>query len=101
MKSFIMSLFLVTTAFGSAIGCALSPVSKAPDYTWLFGGLAVACFIAGCLFWLCFRSYNDTIDATNVLSDDEIEDRDEIEIETERNNANFEMLQSLHSVTRV
>lgn len=88
MKSFIMSIFLVTNAFGSAIGCALSPVSKDPDYTWLFGGLAVSCFIAGCLFWLCFRSYNDTIDAAKVESDDE---------EIERNNAEFEMLQPIDS----
>ena len=88
MKSFIMSIFLVTNAFGSAIGCALSPVSKDPDYTWLFGGLAVSCFIAGCLFWITFRSYNDTIDAAKIESDDE---------EIERNNAEIEMLQPIDS----
>ncbi|SMN22300.1 similar to Saccharomyces cerevisiae YKR093W PTR2 Integral membrane peptide transporter, mediates transport of di-and tri-peptides [Maudiozyma saulgeensis] len=88
MKSFIMSIFLVTNAFGSAIGCALSPVSKDPDYTWLFGGLAVACFIAGCLFWLCFRSYNDTIDAQKLVDDEE---------EIERNNQDIEMLESVES----
>lgn len=67
MKSFIMGIFLLTSAFGSAIGCALSPVSKDPDYTWLFCGLAVASFIAGCLFWLCFRSYNESEEKLNAL----------------------------------
>ncbi|KAK5781282.1 Ptr2p PWA37_004715 [Arxiozyma heterogenica] len=67
MKSFIMSIFLVTNAFGSAIGCALSPVAKDPDYTWLFTGLAVASFISGCLFWLCFKKYNKTEDAMNAM----------------------------------
>lgn len=67
MKSFIMSIFLVTNAFGSAIGCALSPVSKDPDYTWLFTGLAVASFVSGCLFWLCFRKYNYTEEAMNAM----------------------------------
>lgn len=86
MKSFIMSIFLVTNAFGSAIGCALSPVSKDPDYVWLFGGLGVACFIAGCLFWLTFRSYNDTIDS-DKLAFDETE-------EVQRNNEDIELLES-------
>ncbi|CCK69750.1 Ptr2p KNAG_0C06570 [Huiozyma naganishii CBS 8797] len=67
MKSFIMSIFLVTNAFGSAIGCALSPVSKDPDWTWLYTGLAVACFISGCLFWVCFRKYNDIEEEMNAM----------------------------------
>lgn len=67
MKSFIMAIFLVTNAFGSAIGCALSPVAKDPDYTWLFTGLAVGCFISGCLFWICFRRYNAIEDAMNAI----------------------------------
>lgn len=86
MKSFIMSIFLVTNAFGSAIGCALSPVSKDPDYTWLFGGLAVSCFIAGCCFWVCFRSYNSTLDS-NKLDPEEEE-------EIERHNQEFEVIES-------
>ncbi|RLV94029.1 Peptide transporter PTR2 [Spathaspora sp. JA1] len=59
MKSFITSLFLVTTAFGSALGIALSPVSKNPKMVWTYSGIGISCFIAGCCFWLIFHHYND------------------------------------------
>lgn len=77
MKSFIMSIFLLTNAFGSAIGCALSPVTVDPKFTWLFTGLAVACFISGCLFWLCFRKYNDTEEEMNAM---DYEEEDEFDL---------------------
>ncbi|CAN3366001.1 peptide transporter Ptr2p [Diutina catenulata] len=67
MKSFIMSLFLVTNAFGSAIGIALSSVSVNPKLTWLYTGLAVACFLAGLLFWFCFNHYNAKEEELNML----------------------------------
>lgn len=67
MKSFIMSLFLVTNAFGSALGIALSPTSENPKFVWAFTGLAVACFIAGLCFWFCFKHYNDKEDELNQL----------------------------------
>lgn len=67
MKSFIMALFLVTNAFGSAIGIALSPVSKDPKMVWTYTGLAVACFIGGCLFWVIYSSYNAKEDSWNDL----------------------------------
>ena len=62
-----MAIFLFTNAFGAAIGCALSPVSKDPYYTWLFCGLAVACFTSGCLFWFCFRGLNAREDEMNAI----------------------------------
>lgn len=71
MKSFIMAIFLLTNAFGSAIGCALSPVTKDPDYVWLYVGLGVACFSAGWLFWFCFKHYNDTEEAMNAMDYEE------------------------------
>lgn len=67
MKSFIMSLFLLTNAFGSALGIALSPTSVDPKFVWAFTGLAIACFIAGLLFWFIFKSYNDVEDELNNL----------------------------------
>ena len=67
MKAFIMSIFLVTNAVGSALGIALSPTAENPKYVWTFSGLAVACFIAGCLFWLCFHHYNKDEEALNAL----------------------------------
>ncbi|CCF59432.1 hypothetical protein KAFR_0H00230 [Kazachstania africana CBS 2517] len=92
MKSFIMALFLFMNAFGSAIGCALSPVSKDPDYTWLYCGLAVTAFITGCAFWFCFRHYNDIEDEMNALN---YEDEDII---TE-NNQDIEMVHPLSAYT--
>ncbi|CDO92600.1 unnamed protein product [Kluyveromyces dobzhanskii CBS 2104] len=67
MKAFIMSIFLVTNAVGSAIGIALSPTAENPKYVWTFSGLAVACFIAGCLFWICFHRYNRDEESMNAL----------------------------------
>lgn len=58
MKSFIMALYLLTNAGGSALGIAVSPTAKHPKLVWSYTGLAVATFIAGTLFWLCFRHLN-------------------------------------------
>lgn len=67
MKSFIMSIFLVQNAFGSALGIALSPVSRNPKMVWNYTGLAVACFISGIVFWLLFKHYNQREDEWNNL----------------------------------
>ncbi|CCH59307.1 hypothetical protein TBLA_0B04710 [Henningerozyma blattae CBS 6284] len=84
MKSFIMSMFLVTNAFGAAIGCALSSVSEDPKYVWLYTGLAVTCFCAGIAFWFTFKHYNDEEDAMNNIdfeSDNENEKNEYSQIE--------------------
>ncbi|KAF3770757.1 hypothetical protein M406DRAFT_77536 [Cryphonectria parasitica EP155] len=67
MKSFIMSLFLLTSAFGSALSIALSPTAVDPKLLWMYTGLAVACFVAGVVFWLLYSRYNDTEEAMNDL----------------------------------
>ncbi|KAF3994198.1 hypothetical protein FT663_00168 [Candidozyma haemuli var. vulneris] len=67
MKSFIMSIFLVQNAFGSALGIALSPVSRNPKMVWNYTGLAVSCFIAGWIFWFLFKHYNYREDDWNNL----------------------------------
>lgn len=67
MKSFVMSIFLLTNSIGSALGISLSSVSVDPDFVWSFSGLALSCFITGCLFWLCFHKYNDIEDSMNLL----------------------------------
>lgn len=67
MKSFITSLYLLTNAFGSAIGIALSPTAENPKYVWTYSGLAISCFIAGCLFWLIFQHYNKKEEDLNQL----------------------------------
>jgi len=67
MKSFIMSLYLLTNAFGSALGIALSSVSVDPKLVWMYTGLAVATFFFGCAFWICFSRYNKIEDEMNYL----------------------------------
>ncbi|ABN64942.1 peptide transporter [Scheffersomyces stipitis CBS 6054] len=75
MKSFIMSLFLLMNAFGSALGIALSSTSEDPKMVWTYSGLAVSCFIAGIAFWLCFKHYNYKEDELNALEYDDEEER--------------------------
>ncbi|CCD25319.1 Ptr2p NDAI_0E05020 [Naumovozyma dairenensis CBS 421] len=70
MKSFVMSIFLLTNAFGSILGIALSSVTVDPKFVWLFGGLAVSCGVTGILFWLCFRGLNATEEEMNAMDYD-------------------------------
>ena len=58
MKSLVMAMFLLTNAVGAAIGIALLSVSVDPKMVWTYLGLAVLCFIAGCLFLTLFKHYN-------------------------------------------
>jgi len=67
MKSFIMSMFLLTNAFGAALGAAISPAAKDPNLTWMYTGLAVGSFIAGLIFWVLYSRYNATEDSMNDL----------------------------------
>ncbi|KAI3393743.1 hypothetical protein diail_3744 [Diaporthe ilicicola] len=67
MKSFIMSLFLLTSAFGSALSIALSPTAVDPKLLWMYTGLAVSCFAAGIIFWLLYSRYNKTEESMNEL----------------------------------
>lgn len=67
MKSFIMSLFLLTSAFGSALSIALSPTAVDPKLLWMYTGLAVSCFVAGIIFWLLYSRYNKTEESMNEL----------------------------------
>lgn len=67
MKSLIMSLFLLTNAFGAALGAALSPSAKDPYLVWMYMGLAVACVVAGAVFWVLYRHLNDAEDDMNEL----------------------------------
>ncbi|KAI9724732.1 MAG: hypothetical protein M1812_000007 [Candelaria pacifica] len=67
MKSFVMSMYLLTTAFGSALGIALSPTAKDPKLQWMYTGLCVAAIIAGISFWFLFKRYNATEEEMNAL----------------------------------
>lgn len=51
MKSFIMSMFLFTNAFGSILGIGVSAVAEDPKFVWFYTGLAIADIIATVAFW--------------------------------------------------
>ena len=67
MKSFIMSIFLLQTAFGSALGIALAPAAKDPNLVWMYSGLAFVTFVVGVIFWFTFRGLNKTEESMNAL----------------------------------
>ncbi|KAH7080634.1 helicase C-terminal domain-containing protein [Paraphoma chrysanthemicola] len=56
MKSFIMSLFLLTSAGGSALGILIAPFAKDPYLQWLYFGLATLAIVTAWVFWRTFRT---------------------------------------------
>jgi len=77
MKSLIMSLFLLTTAFGAALGAAISPLARDPNLTGLYIGLAISSLVGGCVFWRLFNKYNRTEDLMNDMNPEGKSDEDE------------------------
>ncbi|MCJ1454623.1 peptide transporter ptr2 [Mycoblastus sanguinarius] len=69
MKSFVMSIFLLQSAFGSALGIALAPTAKDPKLVWMYTGLCIATIITAGLFWVLFKKYNATEETMNALED--------------------------------
>ncbi|KAF2819506.1 DNA repair helicase [Ophiobolus disseminans] len=59
MKSFIMSLFLLTSAGGSALGILIAPFARDPYLQWMYFGLAVAAAGTGVVFWRTFKNVED------------------------------------------
>jgi POT family proton-dependent oligopeptide transporter len=70
MKSFVQAMYLLTNAFGSAISEALNPVLYDPAIQWMYVGLAVSSFVAGCLIWILFHHLNATEEQMNALDQD-------------------------------
>ena len=62
-----MSMFLLTTAFGAALGTALSSVSVDPKLVWMYTGIAISAFIAGIIFWFLFRHFNAQEDKMDAM----------------------------------
>ncbi|KAI9029424.1 MFS peptide transporter [Hyaloraphidium curvatum] len=78
MKSVVMALFLLTSAFGSALGFALVPVSQDPYLTWMYGSLAIVAGIVGVLLYIMFRGL-----------DKEDAEKERREVEAARNSGDF------------
>lgn len=58
-------MFWLTIGIAAAICIGLSPVSQDPYLVWMYGSLAIVGFVAGCVFFLCFRK-SDSFDQTLV-----------------------------------
>ncbi|KAL6707877.1 hypothetical protein ACN47E_003777 [Coniothyrium glycines] len=54
MKSFIMSVFLLTSAGGSALGLLIAPLARDPHLQWLYFGLALTTTCTAILFHRIF-----------------------------------------------
>jgi len=51
-----MSLFLLTSAGGSALGILIAPLARDPHLQWMYFGLAVDAAGTGVVFWRTFRN---------------------------------------------
>ncbi|EEP76510.1 hypothetical protein UREG_01359 [Uncinocarpus reesii 1704] len=67
LKSFVSRLFLLTNAFGAALGLALTPVAYDPAIIWMFVGLCGAAVVTAGIFWFLFRGLNKEEDKMNSL----------------------------------
>lgn len=67
MKSFVQSMYLLTNAFGYAIGEAFTPLVGDPDILWMFVGLCAGSFGTGVVFWLLFHKLDEKEDEMNML----------------------------------
>jgi POT family proton-dependent oligopeptide transporter len=66
MKSFIMSLYLLTSAGGSLLGILIAPLAKDPYLVWLYISLMTMCMITGFIFWYLFKGYDKPKDNGGV-----------------------------------
>ncbi|KAK9763732.1 hypothetical protein K7432_009343 [Basidiobolus ranarum] len=58
LKGMVSAMSLLPNAIAALIGIFLSPVSKDPYLTWMYGGVGIACFVVGILFWFFFKHYD-------------------------------------------
>jgi POT family proton-dependent oligopeptide transporter len=67
MRSLVAAFALFMTAISAAIGEAFVPLSEDPLLVWNYGSMAVISFIAGCIFWVQYRSLDAVEDELNAL----------------------------------
>ena len=60
-------MFLLTSAGGAALGAAIAPLTKDPNLTWFYMGLALTSGVTTITFWVLFRKYNALEDSMNEL----------------------------------
>lgn len=69
MKSFVQSLYLFTSAIGSAISEALVPATGDPAIMWMYTGVAVTSVLTAGIFWTIFHHYDDQEEEMNKLEE--------------------------------
>ena len=79
MRSLVQALRQLTAGVGSALGMALSPVSKDPKVLYLYVGLAVVMAITAPVFWAFFAKYDDLDEELNNLDRLEAEESEKKE----------------------
>ncbi len=67
MKSFVQAIYLVTNAFGYALGEAFTPLVGDPEVMWLFTGLCAGSFAVGVVFWVMYHHLDQMEDEMNNL----------------------------------
>ena len=77
MKSFVQAMYLLTNAFGYAIGESFTPLVSDPKILRLFVGLCGGSFGVGILFWIVFHKLDYKEDEMNELDakDEELENK--------------------------
>ncbi|KAL3425241.1 peptide transporter ptr2-like protein 1 [Phlyctema vagabunda] len=64
LRSFVSALFWLTIGIAAAICISFTPVTRDPQILWMYTSLAVVTFVAGCVFYACFRN---SLDSSPVL----------------------------------
>jgi POT family proton-dependent oligopeptide transporter len=67
MKSFVQAIYLLTNAFGYALGEAFTPLVGNPEIPWLFVGLCCSAFCVGVLFYALYHKLDGKEDENNLL----------------------------------
>ncbi|TIB84525.1 PTR2-domain-containing protein [Wallemia mellicola] len=70
LRAFVTSIFLVQTAFASAINEALVSVSEDPYLVWMYASLAIVTFLAGFAFYAMFHKRDRNEEAENAIGKD-------------------------------
>ncbi|KAJ5467138.1 hypothetical protein N7475_004890, partial [Penicillium sp. IBT 31633x] len=65
LRSVISALFWLMIGIAAAICIGLSPVSQDPYLVWMYASLAIVSFVAGFVFYVCFRN-SDSVDMDGV-----------------------------------
>lgn len=66
MKSMVSALQLLPNCFAALIGLAISPAAVDPNLTYVYASVAIAAAIAGVLYYITFRHY-DQMDEENRI----------------------------------